>query len=145
PHLVEAEPVGELDLCERVLEHAVLVVRSPRPRQLQLVEHAELHDVAPFASCASRSAAAFSTAVPLKKFGFMPPCRRTAFAKVKSRKSWGVISPSLTRWCASTTTVRMSLTSKCPMSEPSMALNRAPKGFSRVSNAAATMRSSPSH
>src|SRR5262245_25802005 len=44
PRVVEAEPVGELHLRERVLEQPLLVPLAPRPRQLVLVEHAELHD-----------------------------------------------------------------------------------------------------
>ena len=43
PHVVDAEPVGELDLVERVLEQPVLVAVAPRPGQLVLVEDAELH------------------------------------------------------------------------------------------------------
>ena len=43
PHVVDAELVGELDLLERVLEQLVLGVVGPRPRQLVLVEDAELH------------------------------------------------------------------------------------------------------
>ena len=43
PHVVDAEPVGELDLVERVLEQSVLLAVVPGPRQLVLVEDAELH------------------------------------------------------------------------------------------------------
>src|SRR5271166_2697368 len=41
------------------------------------------------ASCywLSRSAVCFSIAVPLKKFGLTPPKKRTALAKVRSRRS----------------------------------------------------------
>ena len=44
----------------------------------------------------STSLAVCSTAVPSKKSGFMPPCRRTALSNVKSRKSVAVNSPSST-------------------------------------------------
>src|SRR4030095_4969914 len=47
PGVTEAEPVGQLDLGERVLEQALLVALAPRPRQLVLVEDAELHGLAP--------------------------------------------------------------------------------------------------
>jgi len=43
PEVVEAEPVGELDLLQRVLQQAVLVVGRPRPRELVLVEDPESH------------------------------------------------------------------------------------------------------
>ena len=43
PGVVVAQPVGQLDLVESVVEQAVLVVALPRLRQLQLVEHAESH------------------------------------------------------------------------------------------------------
>ena len=43
PGKVVAEPVGELDLVERVLVELELAFRRPRARQLQLVEYAELH------------------------------------------------------------------------------------------------------
>jgi len=43
PGEVVAEPVGELDLVERILVERVLAFRRPRARQLQLVEYAELH------------------------------------------------------------------------------------------------------
>ncbi len=43
PGIVVAEPVGQLDLVERVLVEPQLAARLPRPRQLQLIENAELH------------------------------------------------------------------------------------------------------
>src|SRR5262249_9350724 len=43
PEVLDPEPVGELDLLERLLEHAPLRARLPRPRHLVLVEEAELH------------------------------------------------------------------------------------------------------
>ena len=43
PRVVDAEPVGEFDLIERVLEQALLVAVVPRPRQLMFVEDAEFH------------------------------------------------------------------------------------------------------
>ena len=43
PAVVDAEPVGQLDLLQRVLEQPVLVVRPPRPRELVLVEDPESH------------------------------------------------------------------------------------------------------
>ena len=43
PGEVVAEPVGQFDLVERVLVEGQLAVRPPGPRQLQLVEDAELH------------------------------------------------------------------------------------------------------
>src|SRR5690606_18005060 len=43
PDVVEAKPVRELDLFERVLEQPVLVVLAPRAWELVLVEDPELH------------------------------------------------------------------------------------------------------
>ena len=43
PHGVEAELVGQLDLVEGVLDELPLGVLGPGPRQLVLVEDAELH------------------------------------------------------------------------------------------------------
>ena len=43
PGVVVAEPVGELDLVERVLEERVLALLGPWPGQLELVEDSELH------------------------------------------------------------------------------------------------------
>ena len=43
PRVVDPEPVGELDLLEGVVDQALLVVGLPGPRQLVLVEDAELH------------------------------------------------------------------------------------------------------
>src|SRR3984885_4295322 len=47
PGMVVAEPVGGLQLRQRILIKLELVTRLPRTRQLQLVEDAELHDVSP--------------------------------------------------------------------------------------------------
>jgi len=43
PHVVEAEPVRELHLLERLREQRRLGVRAPRSRELMLVEDAEAH------------------------------------------------------------------------------------------------------
>src|SRR4051794_33593595 len=43
PRVVDPDPVGVLDLLERVLDQLVLGVGRPRPRQLVLVEDAEFH------------------------------------------------------------------------------------------------------
>ena len=45
PRHVDADPVGDLDLFERVLEQPMLAVLVPRPWKLVLVEDAELHAV----------------------------------------------------------------------------------------------------
>jgi hypothetical protein len=45
PEVVDAEPVGELDLLQGVGEQSVLVVWRPRPRHLALVEDPESHVV----------------------------------------------------------------------------------------------------
>jgi hypothetical protein len=44
PHVLDAEPVGELDLFERVVDERLLARLIPRPAHLVLVEDAELHD-----------------------------------------------------------------------------------------------------
>src|SRR5712692_8089656 len=83
------------------------------------------------AGWASTSAAAFSTVVPLKKFGFTSPQKRTALANVKSLKSSSLSRPCSTSSYASGTTSVMSGTSKWPMSELKIAFRRAPIGFAR--------------
>src|SRR5207244_11288976 len=51
PRVVEAELVGELDLCESVLEELVLATFRPRAGQLELVEDPEFHDAAAYRKC----------------------------------------------------------------------------------------------
>ena len=53
PGVVEAEPVGEHDLVQRVVEQRVLVALAPGLGQLQLVEDPEPHFI-PFASIVIR-------------------------------------------------------------------------------------------
>ena len=43
PGVVDAEPIGQLDLGQRILEELLLAALDPRARQLMLVEDAELH------------------------------------------------------------------------------------------------------
>ena len=43
PGVVVAQPIGELDLRQRILQELVLALRTPRPRELMLVEDAEFH------------------------------------------------------------------------------------------------------
>src|SRR5262249_34661868 len=43
PHMVDAEPVGELDLVEGVLKQFQFSVRLPRSWQLMLIEGTEFH------------------------------------------------------------------------------------------------------
>ena len=43
PGIVVAEPVGQLDLRQRVLEQPILALPAPRPRKLMLVEDPESH------------------------------------------------------------------------------------------------------
>ena len=43
PRVIDAEPVGELDLRQRVLKQALLAVRLPGARQLVFVEDPEAH------------------------------------------------------------------------------------------------------
>ena len=47
PGVVVAELVGEFELRQRVLVEPELVALFPGPRQLQLIEDAEFHDVSP--------------------------------------------------------------------------------------------------
>src|SRR5580700_11956420 len=47
PDVVDAEPVGELDLVERLLVEPQLRILGPRLRQLMLVEKSEFHRQAP--------------------------------------------------------------------------------------------------
>src|SRR5262249_39450976 len=46
PGEVDAEPVGELDLVERLLEEPEFVAVMPRPGELVLVKDAEFHGLA---------------------------------------------------------------------------------------------------
>jgi hypothetical protein len=43
PGMIDAKPVGQFDLVERILEQLQFVAFVPRPRQLVLVENPELH------------------------------------------------------------------------------------------------------
>ena len=43
PGVVDAEPIGQLDLRQGVLEELLLAALDPRARQLMLVEDSELH------------------------------------------------------------------------------------------------------
>jgi hypothetical protein len=43
PCVIDAEPIGQLDLVERILKQLQLVAVMPRPRQLMLVEDSEFH------------------------------------------------------------------------------------------------------
>ena len=56
PHVVDAQPIGELALLERVLDQRVLGVFLPRPRELVLVEDPELHAGRPRRARAARVA-----------------------------------------------------------------------------------------
>ena len=47
PGEIDAEPIGELHLIERLLEELELGAFGPRPRQLMLVENPETHRLAP--------------------------------------------------------------------------------------------------
>src|SRR5579872_4102991 len=77
--------------------------------------------------------ASFSTRVPLKKSGFIPPQNLTGLVNTNSRKFCSVINPSSANSCASGSTSRMSGTSKWPMSEPKSVLSLAPYGLTRSS------------
>nr|WP_257808802.1 hypothetical protein [Mesorhizobium sp. J428] len=43
PHVIEAEPVGEFDLVESVVEQLLLRTLHPGLRKLMFIEHSELH------------------------------------------------------------------------------------------------------
>ena len=43
PDIVETEPVGELNLVERILVELLLQTLGPGPRQLKLVEQTKAH------------------------------------------------------------------------------------------------------
>src|SRR5437763_16023405 len=47
PGEVDADPIGELHLVERLLKQPELCAFGPRPRQLMLVENPEPHDIVP--------------------------------------------------------------------------------------------------
>src|SRR6476660_4788570 len=53
PGVVEAEPIGQRHLVQRLMEQRVLVALVPGPRQLQLVENSEAHFI-PFAAIVIR-------------------------------------------------------------------------------------------
>ncbi len=74
PRVVEAEPVGELDLLERLVEESMLVPGVPGLRQLELVENAKSHrsvlarvilDSREALQCATKGAGVQRTRVPL--------------------------------------------------------------------------------
>src|SRR5690606_25651735 len=49
PHAVKPEPVGQLDLLQRLFEGDVGAVVVPRARNGEVVHEAELHEVTPAA------------------------------------------------------------------------------------------------
>jgi hypothetical protein len=51
PGVVDAEPIGEFDLVERLLKQPVLGAIIPRPRKLMLVENAKFHGRSPRVVC----------------------------------------------------------------------------------------------
>src|SRR3954453_11665646 len=55
PGVVVAKPVGGFQLRERVLVKLEFVAGVPWPRQLQLIEDAEFHDVSPSPACCLQS------------------------------------------------------------------------------------------
>jgi hypothetical protein len=82
-------------------------------------------------SAARIAAASLATRVPSKKRGFWVSHSGTALAKVKSRKLSAVMWPSSTSSYASSNGWRMSITSKCPMSELKITLSFDPNGLLR--------------
>jgi hypothetical protein len=71
PGVVDAQPVGQLDLRQRLLEQFVLGALGPGLGQLQLVEHAEFHCRAPIAGLRQAWA---SDAEPSSHIGRAVPC-----------------------------------------------------------------------
>src|SRR5262249_43268598 len=71
PGVVDAELVGELDLLEGFLQQAVFGTVVPRPRQLMLVENAELHEC-------------FLARIRKK----WAPVLRSEYAQTRSRVNW---------------------------------------------------------
>src|SRR5579875_3155645 len=64
PRVIEAEPIGELHLLERLLNQAKLAALVPRPRELMLVEDPELHAGWSTGRASPRSIAPEPTAQP---------------------------------------------------------------------------------
>ena len=77
PHGVEAEPVGELDLLERLLVAAVLAALVVRLRHLQLVEEVELHRARRYATAARRGASRGAARYGVLRHGRVRASRRT--------------------------------------------------------------------
>jgi hypothetical protein len=61
PRVVEAEPVGELDLIERVPRELVLVVVTPWLRKLVFIENSELHTCSSAQSAPATAVEAFAS------------------------------------------------------------------------------------
>jgi hypothetical protein len=64
PDILDAEPVGELDLVERLLTQALLRILVPRLRQLVLIEEPEFHPPRSSRSQLDQRGACFETAAP---------------------------------------------------------------------------------
>ena len=47
PCVVEPQAIGQLDLAQRVLQHLILALLTPRPGNLHFVEDPELHARSP--------------------------------------------------------------------------------------------------
>src|SRR5689334_11633072 len=91
------------------------------------------------------AATADSTAVPLKKSGFIDVYISATFENTNFLKSSRVMISSSTSSCVSLRTFFMSGTSQWPMSELNIAFNCFAKWFTLRSNAITVARSSPSH
>jgi hypothetical protein len=51
PGVVVAEPIGQLDLIERIGEQLVFAIFGPRTWQLEFIKNAEFHDASLLAIC----------------------------------------------------------------------------------------------
>jgi hypothetical protein len=76
PRVIEAELIGQLDLGQRVLQHLVLALLTPRPGNLHLVENSELHARSPLPAGAFGAGATRAYGRPVASA--RRPCRMMA-------------------------------------------------------------------
>ena len=89
PRVLDADAVGVLDLLERVLDQPVLGVLLPRPRQLVLVEDAELH------ACCSVPSAWNPSRMSARRGLHASACSTSALAlRTNSSRFWPSARPS---------------------------------------------------
>src|SRR4029450_13379484 len=92
PHVVEADPVGQLDLVEGVREQLVLALGPPGAGQLVLVEDAEPHRVPSRASGSSNARNSAGPSCSSRSSSARRRLRNSRAGASRPGQGWGSIS-----------------------------------------------------